>query len=263
MLFCELSSTMLVEAIALIVALCVWKRLLSSIVFAFFMSRISKSHNSAIREQKMKLFSRLKAEAEKKSGREAFKVLEIGGGSGTNFEFFDGYSASAIEWTTTEPEKKHFSKYFNDNRSEFNNANFRIKSEMVACRAEDLDDFFDAYSFDAVVATLVFCSVQNPRIAISQIFRVLKPSGVFIFVDHVQAPKRTILRYTQNLLTESRLWPFFTQGCHLNRRAEDLRRLIQASADKVEVQVAKVKAFNAFMRLFQYHIFGVAFKDSP
>ena len=51
--------------------------------------------------------------------------------------------------------------------------------------AEDLSQFPDN-SFDAVIETLVFCSVSDVDQSLKEIHRVLKPSGTFYFLDHVQ-----------------------------------------------------------------------------
>jgi ubiquinone/menaquinone biosynthesis C-methylase UbiE len=48
-------------------------------------------------------------------------------------------------------------------------------------------------SFDYVVSTLTLCSVQDLTKALSEIYRVLRPQGKLIFIEHVAAvnnPKR-------------------------------------------------------------------------
>jgi ubiquinone/menaquinone biosynthesis C-methylase UbiE len=46
---------------------------------------------------------------------------------------------------------------------------------------------FPNNSFDAVVATLVLCSVRDPVRVLKEIRRVLKPTGSFVFIEHVAA----------------------------------------------------------------------------
>ncbi|WP_067690875.1 class I SAM-dependent methyltransferase [Nocardia jejuensis] len=78
-------------------------------------------------------------------------------------------------------------------------------------------DFPDA-SFDTVTASLVFCSVRDPAQALSEVHRVLRPGGVFLFHEHVRG---TGVRATfQDLLTpmQRRL----ADGCHANRDFESL-----------------------------------------
>ena len=68
--------------------------------------------------------------------------------------------------------------------------------------AEDLSQFPDD-SFDAVIETLVLCSVNNVEKSLQEIQRVLKPGGVFCFLDHVKGPESTWLVTIQNFLTST------------------------------------------------------------
>lgn len=58
-----------------------------------------------------------------------------------------------------------------------------IALQLVAGSGESLP-FADA-SFDAVVTTLVLCSVTDPQRCLAEISRVLRPGGVYICVEHV------------------------------------------------------------------------------
>ena len=66
--------------------------------------------------------------------------------------------------------------------------------------AEDLSQFQDN-SFDVVIETLVLCSVNDVDQSLREIHRVLKPGGIFCFLDHVKAPDSTWLLRFQNVLT--------------------------------------------------------------
>ena len=59
------------------------------------------------------------------------------------------------------------------------------KVDLVAGYLEHLP--FDDGSFDAVVCTLVLCSVKSQEQALQEMVRVLKPGGAFLFVEHVAA----------------------------------------------------------------------------
>jgi ubiquinone/menaquinone biosynthesis C-methylase UbiE len=45
---------------------------------------------------------------------------------------------------------------------------------------------FPDESFDAVVSTLVFCTLRDPPAALKEVHRVLRPGGRWIFVEHVR-----------------------------------------------------------------------------
>ncbi|CAM9475020.1 unnamed protein product [Ectocarpus sp. 8 AP-2014] len=93
--------------------------------------------------------------------------------------------------------------------------------------AEELP--FESGSFDAVVSTLVFCSVRDPAAALREVSRVLRPGGKFLFVEHVHAPDEGLsilgLRQQQELLDP--LQQLLADGCHLTR---ETGRLIRDSA---------------------------------
>ncbi len=74
---------------------------------------------------------------------------------------------------------------------------------------------------DTVVVTWSLCSIENPRAALGEIRRVLKPGGRFIFVEHGLAPDAEVQRW-QNRLTP--VWRRLAGGCHLNRPIADLIR---------------------------------------
>eukprot|EP00904_Undaria_pinnatifida_P005424 jgi/Undpi1/2010/HiC_scaffold_12.g05397.m2 len=88
--------------------------------------------------------------------------------------------------------------------------------------AEDLP--FASGSFDAVVSTLVFCSVQDPSLALREVSRVLRPGGKFLFVEHVHAQEEGLsilgLRQQQDLLDP--LQQQVADGCHLTRETDRL-----------------------------------------
>jgi ubiquinone/menaquinone biosynthesis C-methylase UbiE len=130
------------------------------------------------------------------------QVLELGAGTGANFRYYPA-SATII---ATEPDP------FMLARARKRAAELGRAIALCQCPAEALP-FADA-SFDTVVATLVFCSVQDPIRALTEMRRVLKPTGTFRFIEHVRADG--LSGRVQDMLTpiQHRL----AAGCHLNRR---------------------------------------------
>jgi SAM-dependent methyltransferase len=71
---------------------------------------------------------------------------------------------------------------------------------------------------DAVVTTLVLCTVPAPAAVLAEARRVLRPGGRLVFLEHVAADDRP-----ERLRRQRRvdlLWPHVAGGCRLTRRTE-------------------------------------------
>lgn len=84
-----------------------------------------------------------------------------------------------------------------------------LRAESAA--ALDLPDG----SADAVVSTLVLCMVPDPRRAVAEVHRVLRPGGRFLFIEHVAAPAGSALRVLQRIVR--RPWRWLSEGCCVDR----------------------------------------------
>ena len=72
----------------------------------------------------------------------------------------------------------------------------------------------DDGSVDAVVASLVLCSVADQAAALAEMRRVLRPGGTLAYYEHVRSG-RPVLAAVEDLLTPA--WQRIAGGCHLNR----------------------------------------------
>jgi ubiquinone/menaquinone biosynthesis C-methylase UbiE len=72
-------------------------------------------------------------------------------------------------------------------------------------------------TFEAVVGTLVFCSIPNPAAALAEARRVLQPGGRLLLVEHVRS-HQAWLGTLQDWLAPA--WKWGTGGCNLNRPTE-------------------------------------------
>jgi SAM-dependent methyltransferase len=130
-------------------------------------------------------------------------VLEIGPGTGTNLAYF----APGIRWLGIEP-NPYMERYLQREAERLGRA-----IEVRGGTAERLD-LMDA-SVDAVVSTLVLCSVRDQARALAEVRRVLKPGGRFVFLEHVAAPRGSWLRRAQRAVRP--LWRLLGDGCFPDR----------------------------------------------
>lgn len=129
-------------------------------------------------------------------------VLELGAGAGENLAAYK----SAERITLTEPDPYML------RRAEAKVRQAGLPAELVPAAAEQLP--FPDRSFDTVVATLVFCSVEEPDAAFAEVRRVLKPGGTFRFMEHVRADTPWGARF-QDLMAHLSRW--CGAGCRPNR----------------------------------------------
>jgi SAM-dependent methyltransferase len=79
-------------------------------------------------------------------------------------------------------------------------------------------------SVDAVISSLVLCTVSDPAGAVAEVHRILRPGGRYAFLEHVAAPEHSALRRLQRSVR--RPWGWFFEGCSVER---DLRAVIEAA----------------------------------
>ena len=134
-------------------------------------------------------------------------VLEIGGGTGANLEY---YGDTVRSLTLVEPEKPMLK------RLERHVEQRAPKAKVLRAPAEDLP--FNDASFDVVVSTLVLCTVDDVPRALRELRRVLRPRGKLLFIEHVRSDDEKLAR------TQDRMLPINVRighGCHPNRRTLD------------------------------------------
>jgi len=223
-------------------------------IFAAFLSDFVDLYNQTAEPFKLKLFKDLN---QAKDG-EKIKLLEIGGGSGANFQFFN---IPAIV-DTVEPNTSFF-PFFNETKSKFKSLQINDPKQGYG---EDLREAgIEDNSVDVVVMTLVLCSVSSQEKCFKEIQRVLKPGGKFYFMEHIIADEGDNLRYVQKALMQGGFWPFMFDGCCLDRDTPKMIKEIggwsKIDQNKYDLPEPKQGALFKFLRNFiRPHVYGVAVK---
>ncbi len=131
------------------------------------------------------------------------RVLELGAGTGLNLDL---YPDGVDELVMLEPDP-HMAK-----RLRARTATSPRPVSVSEAPAERLP--FEDSSFDTAVSTLVLCTVLNPKRALDEVARVLKPGGQLLFLEHVRAENPRLARWQDRF---EKPWRFVGDGCHCNR----------------------------------------------
>jgi ubiquinone/menaquinone biosynthesis C-methylase UbiE len=107
------------------------------------------------------------------------------------------------------------------------------------------------HSVDAVISSLVLCSVHDPSAVLAEVRRILRPGGTYHFVEHVAAPAGTPTRALQRALRRPWSWTF--EGCSCER---DLELVIRA-AGFADVDIERYRLHTPFVP-FNTHVAGTA-----
>lgn len=134
-------------------------------------------------------------------------VLEVGAGTGRNLEHY----ADLGRLVLAEPDP-HMRKKLALRTS---HAAVSRTLDVVPWSAERLD--CPDGSFDAVVSTLVLCSVREPARALAEMRRVLREGGRLVFLEHVAASDPRRLAWQHRLQP---VWGPLAGNCHLCRDTE-------------------------------------------
>ncbi len=132
-------------------------------------------------------------------------VVELGPGPGANLRYYRrGTKLVAVEPNPLMHERLR-------RNADKHDVDLEIRS--VGGEQMELDDS----SAEAVIGTLVLCTVADPAQVLSEVHRVLKPGGRFTFLEHVAAPPGSLLRPLQRALHMP--WHWLFEGCHLTRES--------------------------------------------
>jgi ubiquinone/menaquinone biosynthesis C-methylase UbiE len=137
------------------------------------------------------------------------EILEIGFGTGLNLLH---YPVEVRKITIAEP---------NPGMNQL--ATKRIKESNIEVDRRTVSGErlpFGPDCFDCVVSTFTLCSVADAGRVVSELHRVLKPGGAFLFLEHGLSPDPTVQKWQRRL---NRLEMMVADGCRLDR---DMQRLI-------------------------------------
>lgn len=144
------------------------------------------------------------------------RVLDIGSGTGINFPHYDPEKTSVI---AADPSEAMMKRAIGKTRATPDSDTVRADRKHIefihgGIGDSKLENIIKEESLDAIVSTLVLCTVPDPVDALARFHKWLRPGGKLIVLEHIRSHKR-IPSVTQKLATP--VWQIVAEGCHLDR----------------------------------------------
>jgi len=186
---------------------------------------------SALAEQREWIMKRVRGE-----------VLEMGFGGGVNLS----YSPPQVKTLTAiEP-----------NAAMRDRAVKRIEKSgrtvTLIARGIDKKQLLAEASFETIVSTWSLCTIADPAAAMKEVYRLLRPGGRFLFVEHGLSPDPDVATWQHRLSGVTQKWG---GGCHLDR---DIGKIVLAS--NLEIEPLEKFQLTSGLRVGSYTYRGVGIK---
>jgi len=132
-------------------------------------------------------------------GKARGNSLEIGFGTGVNLKYYDFEAIDSIILLE---------------RNMIKGVSVTDNKKVSVMEGDVMELPFEDNTFDTVIFTLVFCSVEHPERGLSEMRRVLKDNGHLIFIEHVVPEGKTMKKIAGSV---NGTWSSMSNGCNLNR----------------------------------------------
>jgi ubiquinone/menaquinone biosynthesis C-methylase UbiE len=161
----------------------------------------------------------------KLAGQAIGRTLEVGVGTGKNIPWYpEDVHLTAIDFSP-DMLRKARQKYDDDPRV----------ITFLEMDVQDMD--FDNETFDTVVTSYVFCSVPDPAKGLKEIYRVLKPGGQLLMLEHVRSQHWL----TGKLMDVFNFFPLHLWGANINRNT--LENVRKAGFENIEATYLRKDIF--------------------
>lgn len=152
------------------------------------------------------------------------RILEVGAGTGTNFAF---YPPTVEQVVAIEPEQRLVGL-----------ARQAAAAAPVPVEVTNrtVETFTADEPFDAVVCSLVLCSVVEPDSVLRHVFSLLRPGGELRYMEHVAS--KGLRGRLQQFVDVTTVWPRLAGNCHAHRHTEQAIRAAGFEIDRTRTEQA-------------------------
>lgn len=205
-------------------------------LYAFFWARICNVIHDKIHRVKKNLFDEQFAELKRQLNKDQLKVLEIGIGSGANFDYYP----KNCQVTCVDKNDSFYDAWKNKIKNEAR-SDLTVNSFIIN-EAENMYSI-ESNTYDAVVHTFCLCSVNDISLVFKEIYRVLKPGGICIFIENSRDVENPVYGMIQMLLQP--LWSFLLD----NWKFHEMDKVVetQSRCDIVEIKKFRIPDMKLFM----------------
>ncbi len=135
-------------------------------------------------------------------------VLEIGVGTGLNLPH---YPAQVRKITTVDPNPGMNKRL----QRRIEELDIQVDKRIIS--SEELP--FDDATFHCVVSTMTLCSIPDVEQAMNELFRILRPGGRILFLEHGTCPDPKVAKWQRRLNWLQRI---VADGCTLTLNVREL-----------------------------------------
>ena len=148
-------------------------------------------------------------------------VLEIGIGTGLNLPFYNKNNVTKIIGLDPSEHLTDVAKVVAEEVD--------VNLELIHSGAEKIN--LGDNSVDTVLITYTLCTIPDIKSSISEIKRVIKNNGDFIFCEHGKSPDRCIANI-QSFINP--IWGIIFGGCNINREIPKIIHDADFKIDSIE-----------------------------
>ena len=177
-----------------------WYQYVMAAAYDPFMRRLEKD----LKQYRQKLLSQTRG-----------RVLEVGAGTGVNFDFYP----KQAHVTAIEPSRAMFRKA----KKRLAHPNIRLYN--LGIEDDGLEALRPPGGFDFVVSMLVLCSVRDYPAAIERYYKLMSDTGKLLVLEHIHATGTAYGKFQKWI---NPVWRPLADGCNLTRRQDlDLKKFFR------------------------------------